>query len=87
MIMHAYGRLTHYLPSFACYTESRPGCRQQHLSRGRVFGRPVHVRPGKRDDPGAPEMDLSNGLGPIGLGSMSDFSHARHWGQRIRPTD
>ncbi|MEC7947951.1 MAG: CAP domain-containing protein [Myxococcota bacterium] len=78
LIMHAYGRLTHYpAESFACYTES--GAQAAAASNispyAGVYSVDLYMSdPGNATTLGHRRWILSNGLGPIGLGSTSDFS-------------
>ena len=78
LIMHAYGGLTHYpSESFQCYTDS--GAQAAATSNispyAGVYSVDLYMSdPGNSTTLGHRRWILSNGLGPIGLGSTSDFS-------------
>jgi len=78
LIMQAYGGLTHYpAESFECYTDS--GAQAAAASNispyAGVYSVDLYMSdPGNSTTLGHRRWILSNGLGPIGLGSTSDFS-------------
>ena len=78
LIMEAYGGLTHYPPeSFECYTDS--GAQAAATSNispyAGVYSVDLYMSdPGNSTTLGHRRWILSNGLGPIGLGSTSSYS-------------
>ena len=77
LIMHAYGGLTHY-PSenMSCYSEDGASAAgKSNLSPyAGVYSVDLYMSdPGNETTLGHRRWILSNGLGPIGLGSTSDF--------------
>ena len=78
LIMHAYGGLTHY-PSenMSCYSEDGASAAgKSNLSPyAGVYSVDLYMSdPGNETTLGHRRWILSNGLGPIGLGSTSEFS-------------
>ena len=78
LIMHAYGGLTHY-PSenMSCYSEDgATAAGKSNLSPyAGVYSVDLYMSdPGNETTLGHRRWILSNGLGPIGLGSTSEFS-------------
>lgn len=78
LIMHAYGGLTHY-PSenMSCYSEDGSSAAgKSNLSPyAGVYSVDLYMSdPGNETTLGHRRWILSNGLGPIGLGSTSEFS-------------
>lgn len=78
LIMHAYGGLTHYpAESFECYTASgAQAAGSSNISPyAGVYSVDLYMSdPGNSTTLGHRRWILSNGLGPIGLGSTSNFS-------------
>lgn len=78
LIMEAYGGLTHYPPeTFECYTDS--GAQAASMSNispyAGVYSVDLYMSdPGNSTTLGHRRWILSNGLGPIGLGSTSGYS-------------